>query len=185
MEKKNEYQHDIDLTGLRIKNCDKENFKKKLENIPYQGYEVEQIKDGRKIVITKPGGKFTFGRKQRDDFMVWIYNPSSNSLWLISHKDIFTDIEEKGNFSPKDAIDIIDALKEVCDGKEPDDVLKEKKLNNPTGEEPEILLKVYKWIWGQEDINYPTGEGRWRSMQKLLELKDEISKKATKQSKIK
>jgi hypothetical protein len=41
-----------------------------------------------KIVITKPGGKFVFGKVKREDFMVWVYNPNDSTLWLISHKDI-------------------------------------------------------------------------------------------------
>ncbi|MCM8801609.1 MAG: hypothetical protein NC912_06425 [Candidatus Omnitrophica bacterium] len=48
-----------------------------------------------KIVITKPGGKFSFGVIKRDDFMVWVYNKKEETLWLISHKNIFDDLEEK------------------------------------------------------------------------------------------
>jgi len=40
-----------------------------------------------------------------------------------------------------------------------------------------LLLKVYKWIWGQEDVNYPNGEGRWLSMNALIELKEKILNK--------
>ena len=86
--KKNIYTHEIDLTPLKIKNQEREKFRLELERIKYRGYEVEQISDGRKIVITKPGGKFVFGTIKRDDFMVWIYQPVDNSLWLISHKNI-------------------------------------------------------------------------------------------------
>ena len=42
-------------------------------------------------------------------------------------------------------------------------MLKTTKLNNPHGESPEVLLKAYKWIWGQEDCNYPEGKGRTMS----------------------
>lgn len=49
--KKNIYQHEIDLMPLQIKNQDRESFRRVLEKIKYRGYEVEQIKDGRKIVI--------------------------------------------------------------------------------------------------------------------------------------
>jgi len=51
-----------------------------------------------------------------------------------------------------------------------------KRLANPVGEEPETLLKAYKWIWGQEDCNYPNGEGRWMSMKGLIELRAELNK---------
>ena len=36
-------------------------------------------------------------------------------------------------------------------------------LQNPVGELPELLLNANKWIWGQEDVNYPTGKGSAKS----------------------
>ena len=174
--KKNIYTHEIELANLQIKNKPREEFRKLLEKVKYRGYEVEQLKDGRKVVITKPGGKFTFGRIRREDFMVWVYNPSNSTLWLISHKDIYNDLKEKGNVNPIEAIKIIDALEEVFKGEEPDDVLKSTNLNTLTGESPELLLKAYKWIWGQEDCNYPEGEGREMSMKGLRELREMLKK---------
>jgi hypothetical protein len=158
--KVNIYTHSIDLSHLDIKNAPREKFRKFLEKIKYKGYEVESISDGRKIVISKPGGKFTYGTIRKEDFMVWIYNPKGSSLWLISHKNIYQDLEEKGSVDLLETIRIIDALEKVYCGKEPDEVLKEANLDNPCGELPEVLLKAYKWIWGQEDCNYPDGKGR-------------------------
>ena len=167
--KRNIYTHTIDLTNLVIKNTDKEGFRKQLEEIAYKGYQVEQISDGRKIVITKPGGKFIFGTVKREDFMVWIYNPEEKTLWLISHKDIFEDLKGKGDKNPKETLSIINALERVYSGDDPDDILKSVNLQNPGGELPEVLLKAYKWIWGQEDVNYPDGKGRamsWEGLKK-------------------
>lgn len=149
-------------------------FRILLEKVKYRGYEVEQLPDGRKIVITKPGGKRVFGKVKREDFMVWVYNPSDSTLWLISHKDIYDELEEKGKVNPIEAVKIIDALERVFDGEEPNDVLKTTKLNNPTGELPEVLFKSYKWIWGQEDCNYPEGEGREMSMRDIRELRERL-----------
>ncbi|MBU1998022.1 MAG: hypothetical protein ABIG46_05770 [Candidatus Omnitrophota bacterium] len=158
--KVNIYTHSIDLSHLDIKNAPREKFREILEKIKYKGYEVESISDGRKIVISKPGGKFTYGTIRKEDFMVWIYNPKDSSLWLISHKNIYQELEEKGTINPGETAEIIDALEQVYCGKEPDEVLQEAKLDNPCGELPEVLLKAYKWIWGQEDCNYPDGKGR-------------------------
>ncbi len=160
----NIYKHKINLEKLKIKNCPPEDFRKLLEEIEYRGYEVEDISDGRKIVITKPGGKFSFGTIKRDDFMVWVYNSKDDSLWLISHKNILDDLEEKAKCDPKEALKIIQALEKVCTGEEPDYVLKEMGLKNPCGELPEVLLKAYKWIWGQEDCNYPPPKYKGRAM---------------------
>jgi len=171
-QKKNVYAHEIDLTPLRIRNQEREKFRMELERIKYRGYEVEQVSDGRKIVITKPGGKFVFGTVKRDDLMVWIYQPKDNSLWLISHKNILEDLEEKGRVSAKDTVQIINALERVFHGEEPEETLRQIKLNNPCGEEPETLLKAYKWIWGQEDCNYPPPlQGRDMSMKGITELR--------------
>lgn len=174
--KKNIYTHEIDLTPLTIKNQERDRFRQDLECIKYRGYEVEQLRDGRKIVITKPGGKFVFGTIKRDDFMVWIYQPTDNSLWLISHKDILNDLEEKGKISPVNTIQIIDALEKVFHGEDPEDVLRSVKLGNPIGEDPETLIKSYKWIWGQEDCNYPPPlQGRDMSMKAILELRSRLA----------
>ncbi|MBN1538482.1 MAG: hypothetical protein JW908_17230 [Anaerolineales bacterium] len=174
MPKKNIYTHEIELRKIKIINSSKESFVAKLEELSYRGYEVEQISDGRKIVITKPGGKFVFGKIKREDFMVFVFNPIDNTLWLISHKDILNDLITKGNINPNETIKIINALEEVFNGAEPDNVTSKGEIINPIGENPEILLKAYKWIWGQEDINYPTGKGRQMSMDGILELKTRL-----------
>jgi len=86
--KRNIYKHEVELQPLKIINRPREEFRILLEKVKYKGYEVEQISDGRKIVMTKPGGKFVFGQVKREDFMIWVYNPDDSTLWLISHKDI-------------------------------------------------------------------------------------------------
>ena len=172
--KRNIYTHEIELINLKIKNRPREEFRKLLEKVKCRGYEVEQLTDGKKIVITKPGGKFVFGRVKREDFMVWVYNPNESTLWLISHKDIYNDLEEKGEIDSKETIKIINALERVFDGEEPDEVLKNSELTISFGEPPEVLLKAYKWIWGQEDCNYPEGEGREMSMKSIKELREKL-----------
>ncbi len=184
--------HEIELSNLQIKNRPHEEFRSLLEKVKYKGYEVEQLADGRKIVITKPGGKRVRGKFiKREDFMVWVYNPNDSTLWLITHEDIKNDLKGKGKINPEETIKIIDALERVYNGEEPDDVLKTTKLNNPTGEHPELSLKAYKWIWGQEDCNYPEGKGRamsWEGWKKekgqwiktgdgIVDLREELRKK--------
>lgn len=177
--KKNIYTHEIELTDLKIVNKPREEFRVLLEKINYRGYKVEDLSDGREIVLTKPGGKSVFWGIKREDFMVWIHNKTNSSLWLISHKDIYNDLEEKGNVNPKETVKIINALEKVYNGEEPDKVLKSLTLINPSGESPELLLKAYKWIWGQEDCNYPDGKGRAMSWEGWSKKKNEKELKKT------
>ena len=170
MAKRNIYKHTIDLKKINIKNAEREEFIKKLEEIPYRGYEVEDISDGRKIVIVKPGGKQSFGRIRKEDFFVFIYDPKEQTLWQITHKQIYDDILEKSRKNPKETVKILEAFERVYNGEDPDDILKDTSFENPSGENPEALLKAYKWIWGQEDVNYPTGKGRamsWEGWEKV------------------
>lgn len=172
MIRRNIYRHSIDLKQLKIKNAERDEFAERLEEIPYRGYEVENITDGRKIVIVKPGGKQAWGKIRKEDFFVFIYNPSEQSLWQITHKQIHEDLNEKAKADKDATIEILEVFERVYNGEDPDDILESLALNNPTGEDPEALLKAYKWIWGQEDVNYPTGQGRamsWEGLKGLLE----------------
>ena len=154
--KKNVYFHEISTTKLNIPNINNNNFQKKLEEIPYLLYEVEEINDGRKIVINKPGGKNVFGSVKREDIMVFIYMPKDKSLWLISHKDIKNDLIEKCKESKSLSKEYVDILKKVFTGVEPNDISADiKKLNFKNSENPDAIIKALKWIWGQEDCNYP------------------------------
>lgn len=189
--KRNIYKHEIELVNLKIKNRPREEFRRLLEKVKYRGYEVEQLVGGRRIVVTKPGGKFVFGQVKREDFMVWIYDPNDSTLWLISHKDIMDDLKEKGDVNPRETIEIINALERVVNGEEPDDFIRDVQLGTPCGESPEALMKAYKWIWGQEDSNYPEGKGRlmsWEGWKKeggqwvrtgdgIVDLRDRLMKR--------
>lgn len=162
------YKYGVKLVPLQIENKEQDAFRDELYNIPYLLYEVEKISTGEIIAINKPGGKRNFGRLARNDFMVFIFNPREQSLWLISHKEISDDIKKKYSYAKKEAIELIKGLYCVCCGEEPGDIINRLKLSDTIGIKVETLLKVYKWIWGQEDCNYPTKDGRWYSMNEIL-----------------
>jgi hypothetical protein len=172
---KNRYSHSIDLKRIRVKNAVKEVFAKALVELPYRGYEVEDISDGRKIVITKPGGKMSFGRISKEDFLVFIYTPDTQDLWQISHNQILEDLKAKADEDSDQTKRLIDVFELVLNGAEPEDLQdKIAGFTFKSGELPETLLKAYKWIWGQEDVNYPTGKGRMMSWEAIAELKDTL-----------
>jgi hypothetical protein len=172
--RRNIYKHSIDLKTLKILNAPRDDFRKKLEDIPYRGYEVEQLSDGRRIVIAKPGGKSVYGQPKKEDFFVWVYNPIEGTLWQITHKQIYEDLKLKENKDASIALKAIEYLKRVHQGEEPEEILSDAETGDVPGEPIEILLKSYKWIWGQEDVNYPNGQGRDMSMESILKLESEI-----------
>lgn len=160
--------HSVSLQPLPIPNQSQADFRAALDKVPYLLYEAEQLADGGKIVINKPGGKRNFGCLARNDFMVFIWHPD-NSLWLISHKEISEDLALKREENPNNALKIVKGLFSVCCGEEPDEVIKSMGLSSEVGIPVDTLFKAYKWIWGQEDCNYPAGEGRWKSMNGILD----------------
>lgn len=171
----NIYSHSIDLKPLHIRNAERELFAQAIIDIEYRGYEVEQLADGRKIVITKPGGKKAFGRPYKEDIMVFIYNPVDASLWQISHDQIYEDVLEKVKEDKNKGILLLTYLEMTYKGMEPEDfenAIRDLIFNS--GETPEALIKSYKWIWGQEDVNYPTKEGRALSWKRFEELKNSL-----------
>jgi len=153
-----------EFNKLSVPNAKQDEFRKNLKEIKSGEYEVEQLNDGNKIIIKKPG------KKGPDDFQVVLYDPKLNKGKPLSYEEIFSDIELKNKKDPKKTKALINGLNDVCKGKEPDNVIKERKIENITGLSADTLLKNLKWIWGQEDCNYKKGKGRWLSM-------DEINKK--------
>lgn len=176
MRRKNIYTHKIDLQRLRINNTSSKDFAEAIEKIPFRGYEVEDISDGRKIVIVKPGGKQNYGTMRKEDFFVFIYNPEEDRLWQISHKQIYDDLMEKSRNDKDQTIKLLQALERVYDGEEPDSVLESAGIVIEMGEKPEAIMKAYKWIWGQEDVNYPTGKGRAMSWEGWEKKNDSMTK---------
>lgn len=162
------FKYKVNLLPLDIPNAPQDIFRAELNGIPYLLYQVEEMKNGSVIAINKPGGKRNFGKLSRDDFMVFIFDPYEESLWLISHDDISDDISEKYAYDEEEAFLLVKGLYKVCCGEEPDDVIAELGLQNTVGIDVETILKVYKWIWGQEDCNYPTQKGRWLSMEAIM-----------------
>ncbi len=166
---KNLFKYPVKLVKLDISNDERHAFMEKLLSLPYLLYEVEAMKNGNKIVINKPGGKRSFGRLSRNDFMVFIYYISTGDLWLISHNEISEDIRAKYEYNSEMTVELLKGLFYVCNGAEPDLIIEKLGLKDTVGIDVETLLKVYKWIWGQEDCNYPNQKGRWLSMDGLLE----------------
>jgi len=154
---------------LRIKNSPPTEFREKIFQLPQLAYEVETLEDGRKIMITKPGGK------SADDIMVWVYEGAKGVHWRPSHRQIYSDLEEKITFDKVKGLAVLEALERVYRGEDPEDILTENRQLGKSlpGLPVDLILKSYKWIWAQEDCNYPPPrfKGRKMSMDELIKLR--------------
>lgn len=158
----------VKFEQIRIKNSPPDEFRERILKLPQLAYEVEALKDGRKIMITKPGGK------SADDIMVWVYEGPSGSHWRPSHKQIYKDLEEKIKSNKEKGLEVLKTLERVYEGEDPEDILSEiPELGDKLPGLPvDLILKSYKWIWVQEDCNYPPPyQGRKMSMDGLRKLR--------------
>lgn len=162
------------VTVRTVKNSEPATFRIALIAFPDGTHEVEQIADGQTICVKKPGGKVGDIAQFDYDFEVFLCDAVKTEAWRISHKAIKNDLVKKLKANPTEGRKIIAALESVYEGEEPSAIM----AASPTlgqglaGLPAEAILKLYKWIWGQEDCNFPPPryEGRNMSMSSILEL---------------
>jgi hypothetical protein len=126
-----------------------------VKHVTMYKYFVEKLKDGRRIFILRP----TYLNKGID-FQVWVEKMTDHKDERPSHKDIFKDLEIKKKENSEDFPLLISAIDKVWNCEEPDVVLKETKLNFRQGFSPELLLKILKWLFIEQDITYWNYDGR-------------------------
>lgn len=148
------------IIKITVPNAEQEKFREAIKKIPKGEYEVESLKNGNTIIINK---------LDDNDFVVHLYNPKDGSKKSYSHNELFLDIGKKQEADEENSKKLINGLLDVCKGKEPDKAIEDCKVKESVGLPLDQLFKIYKWIWGQEDINYEFGEGRWLSMKHIQE----------------
>jgi hypothetical protein len=107
------------MVRVDIPNRLPEEMRKEVEALPFLAYHVETLADGRKVCITKPGGKSFWGRMVVNDFMVWIYDEEKRDRWRVSHKEIKEDVRLKLGADFRRGSEFVDLMGRVCEGKEP------------------------------------------------------------------
>lgn len=118
-------------------------------------YYVETLKDGRKIYLLRP----TFLNKGID-FQVWVEKMEEDIDKRPSHQTVFKDLEIKKIDNPNDFPMLLSAIVDVWNCHEPDDVLQNRKMVFKKGLEVELLLKILKWLFIEQDITYWNYDGR-------------------------
>lgn len=118
-------------------------------------YFVEKLNDERRVFLLRP----TFLNKGID-FQVWIEKMKNGDDKRPSHKDVFEDIRIKRKENSKDLPSLIKCINRVWNCEEPDEVIKDTELNFKNGFSVELLLKILKWLFIEQDITYWNYSGR-------------------------
>lgn len=119
-------------------------------------YFVERLKDGRRIFLLRP----TYLNKGID-FQVWVEKFDGIKDKRPSHKDIFEDLRLKIDKTPEDIPRIRKLIKEVWNCEEPDSIQNTEDTSTPTSGLPiEMLLKILKWLFIEQDVTYWNYDGR-------------------------
>lgn len=120
-------------------------------------YYVEILSNGNRIYLTRPAWN-----KMGFDFVIHVENMIfSNGKDNPSHDDIFNDLRKKKN-SSKDGYKILhNAINDVYNCKDPNSVLSNiDNLSFNVGYDVDMILKVVKWFFIEQDIRYWNYSGR-------------------------
>lgn len=131
-------------------------------------YYVETLSDGRHIFLMRP----TFLNKGID-FQVWVENYKDGKDGRPSHNDIIVDILSKKKENKEQLLELLKLIERAWLCKNPEDILKDCKLNFKSGMSLEMLLKILKWLFIEQDLTYWNYDGRgmlWSGIQTISKL---------------
>jgi len=119
-------------------------------------YIVEKLENGRKIYLLRPAWK-----KAGFDFEIWVEKWLNKADKRPSHEDILNDLRQKREIDPLSYKRLHEAMLRVYNCEEPDEVLKDyQDLRFEKGLSVELILKVIKWFFIEQDIRYWNFSGR-------------------------
>jgi len=131
-------------------------------------YTVERFSDGRKLHLIRPAQY-----KMGFDFQIWMENwNKSNTNKMPSYNDIILDLRLKEEENMYYFRILINAIEKIFICEDDDRILNWLKVKNiqfSAGEGIDVLLKIIKWMFIEQDIRYWNFSGR-------LKLKKFINK---------
>lgn len=130
-------------------------WEENVQHVTAYKYYVETISDGRRVYLLRP----TFLNKGID-FQVWVERMIDGKDKKPSHKDVFSDLQIKRNENPGEFHALLEAVNKVWNCEEPDAVLAGNTLNFNQGFPVDLLLKVLKWLFIEQDVTYWNYDGR-------------------------
>ncbi len=130
-------------------------WKDGVKHVTRYKYFVENLKDGKRIFLLRP----TFLNKGID-FQVWVEKMDNNEDARPSHKGIFQDLQIKKVENPKEFKLLSKAIDRIWNCEDVDKILKETTANFKKGFTLEMLFKILKWLFIEQDITYWNYDGR-------------------------
>lgn len=131
-------------------------------------YIVERFSDERELYLIRPA-QFKMGF----DFQIWMEKWNKKNLdKMPSYQDIIQDLKYKELENQNDFNFLLNAINQIYICEDDDRILnwlKKKKIKFSVGENIDVLLKIIKWMFIEQDIRYWNFSGR-------LKLKNYIDK---------
>ena len=115
-------------------------LKKDAENFGDKRNTVKKFSDGSELITEH-------GRKSENDFKI-IHKSKTGKEKLYKHEEIFDKVNNSSN---KDKL--LEDINLIFNGLPP-------SKNYVANIDDEVSLEFFKWVFIQEDINYPKGKGR-------------------------
>jgi len=132
-------------------------------------YFVEQLTSGDRVYLTRPVA-LNWGF----DFIIHVENQIfKNGKENPTHSDILEDLKKKKQFNKNAYAKMVEALQEVFNCKDPDEIYSKYNTNLTLlnkGFSPELILKVVKWFFIEQDIRYWNFSGRNKFMEGIKEI---------------
>jgi len=118
-------------------------------------YYVETLADGRRIYLLRPTWK-----NKGIDFQVCVEKMKDGKDAKPSHQDVFNDLNLKTKEDSEKEKRLLKLIDRVWNCEDPEDILKDNHLEFKSGYSVEMLLKIVKWLFIEQDITYWNYDGR-------------------------
>lgn len=120
-------------------------------------YFVETLNNGDRVYLTRPAYL-----KKGFDFLIRVENTQfSNGKDYPKHEDVFNDLIQKKNSNPTLYKKLHSMMTDVFNCQEPNLILKNNpNVNFNTGFSVELILKILKWFFIEQDIRDWNYSGR-------------------------
>lgn len=129
-------------------------------------YYVETLATGDRVYLTRP-----VPLNKGFDFIVHVENHTfMNGKTNPKHDDLFDDLRLKKQNNPTEFTKLIKAIEEIADCKDVDQVLQNSNINFNVGFSVEMILKVVKWLFIEQDIRYWNWSGKFMFLDHIKKI---------------